>query len=80
MLWDMNSEFMIMKCISLKMEGLPLYCRKVSREDTKKMGIYEGRQSILLFSGLDRDQTRNLASTLDFLGIDVCGNFCKSSV
>jgi len=54
-------------------------CGRVSRDDTKELGIYEGSLKKFPFSDLWRGQAQELASTLESLGIDVCGT-CVSRV
>jgi len=48
-------------------------CGRVTKTGTKEMGIYKDGRYLFPFSELSKDQARDLASTLDFLGISVCG-------
>jgi len=48
-------------------------CRRVSRNDTEELGIYEGSSKKLRFSGLWKGQAQDLVSALESLGVNVCG-------
>ena len=53
--------------------GSSSICGRVSRNNTKELGIYAGSSKKLQFTGLGRGQAQDLASALDSLGINVCG-------
>ena len=48
-------------------------CRRVSRNNTEKLGICKGSSKKLWFSDLWKGQAQDLASALDSLGVNVCG-------
>ena len=48
-------------------------CGKGSKKNTKGMSICKENGYLFPFSKLNRDQARDLASTLVFLEINVCG-------
>ena len=48
-------------------------CKRTSNSGTEEIGIYRGSKKMFSLKNLHEEQAQELASTLDYLNLNICG-------